>query len=138
MNSCSKKLQKNDNPPPQIPSPNVTEYTTKMTEHKLVFSSRNLILMLSTFSDLYYEICGWILVTQSFIVSSSTIILTIMLKESVIKQLQDKPEFVWSELFKYVLLLTSVSYTKLVFLLLFWEDLQDKKKAYIFLGYALQ
>lgn len=69
--------------------------------------------------------------------SSFTIILSIMLKKSVIKQLQDKLEFVWSELIKYVLLLTSVNYMKLVFLLLFWEDFQDKK-AYIFLGYALQ
>lgn len=99
-----------------------------MTEHKLVLLSHNLILMLSTFSDLYYEICGWILVTWSFMASSSTIILSTLLKECIIKQLQDKLEFVWSELIKHVLLLTSVSYTKLVFLLLFWEDLPDKRK----------
>lgn len=52
-------------------------------------------------------------------VSSFTIILSTMLKESIIKQLQDKLEFVWSELIKNVLLLTSVSYMKFVFLLLF-------------------
>ena len=57
--------------------------------------------------------------TLSCKASSSTIILSTRLKESVIKQLQDRLEFVWSELIKPVLLLTSVSYMKLVFLLLF-------------------
>lgn len=61
--------------------------------------------------------------TLSCKVSSSTVILSTRLKELVIKQLQDRLEFVWSELIKYVLLLTSVSYMKLVFLLLFWKDL---------------
>lgn len=56
--------------------------------------------------------------TSSCKVSNSTIILSTKLKESVIKQLQDRLEFVWSELIKYVLLLTSVSYIKLVFYLL--------------------
>lgn len=59
------------------------------------------------------------LAIQSFTASSFIIILSTMLKESIIKQLQDKLEFVWSELIEYVLLLTSVNYMKLVFLLLF-------------------
>lgn len=49
---------------------------------------------------------------------SNSIILSTKLKESVIKQLQDRLEFVWSELIKCVLLLTSVRYIKLVFYLL--------------------
>lgn len=56
--------------------------------------------------------------TSSCKVFNSTIILSTKLRESVIKQLQDRLEFVWSELIKYVLLLTSVRYTKLVFYLL--------------------
>lgn len=51
--------------------------------------------------------------TSSCKASSSTIILSTSLKESVIKQLQDRLEFVWSEVIKYVLFLTSVSYMKL-------------------------